>query len=77
MSADLIAERDALRLTVEVEQAKIAFRDKVIARLESRVTALEKALAELLDIRPGVTEPLVAKAAWMRAVALSAKGGDT
>ena len=39
-----VEERDALRLTVEVEQAKIAFRDKVIARLEARVTALEKAL---------------------------------
>ena len=39
-----LSERDALRLTVEVEQAKIAFLDKVIARLEARVTALEKDL---------------------------------
>jgi hypothetical protein len=44
---------------------------------EARATALEQVLADLLDIRPGVTEPLVAKAAWMRAVALSAKGGET
>jgi tetrahydromethanopterin S-methyltransferase subunit H len=65
------------------EKLKVAFTAVVAtvqAKLEAseaRVTALEKALAELLDIRPGVTEPLVAKAAWMRAVALSAKGGET
>ena len=76
MSADLIAERDALRLTVEVEQAKLAFRDKVIARLEARVTALEKALEPALPFLDRLSGALIRKNSGMFVDAWTDDGVD-